>query len=57
MLPEKVKAPLQQHLEGLRKIHALDLADGYGHLPLPYALSRKYRMLQPTGAGSLFSPK
>jgi integron integrase len=42
MLPEKVKAPLQQHLERVKKIHARDLADGFGRVTLPYALTRKY---------------
>jgi integron integrase len=42
MLPEKVKAPLRQHLERVKKVHARDLADGYGRVPLPYALNRKY---------------
>jgi len=42
MLPEKVRMPLQEHLERVRKIHARDLALGYGRVPLPYALSRKY---------------
>jgi integrase len=42
MLPERVKASLQQHLERVKQLHARDLADGYGRVPLPYALSRKY---------------
>jgi integron integrase len=42
MLPEKVKAPLRQHLERVKKTHARDLADGYGRVPLPCALNRKY---------------
>ena len=42
MLPEKVKTALQQHLEQIRKIHTRDLADGYGRVPLPDALDRKY---------------
>ena len=42
MLPEKVRASLQLHLECVRKIHARDLAAGDGRVPLPYALSRKY---------------
>jgi integron integrase len=42
MLPVKVKPPLQQHLERVKKIHARDLADGYGRVPLPDALQRKY---------------
>jgi integron integrase len=42
MLPEKVKAPLQEHLERVKNVHARDLADGYGRVPLPDALKRKY---------------
>ena len=42
MLPEKVRAPLREHLERVRKIHARDLADRYGGVALPYALARKY---------------
>lgn len=42
MLPEKVRAPLQKQLERVNKIHARDLADGYGRVALPYALDRKY---------------
>jgi integron integrase len=42
MLPEKVKAPLLKHLERVKKVHARDLADGYGRVPLPDALNRKY---------------
>src|SRR5260370_30338295 len=42
MLPEKVKAPLREHLERVKKVHARDLADGYGRVPLPDALNRKY---------------
>jgi len=41
-LPEKVRAPLQKQLERVKKIHARDLADGYGGVALPYALDRKY---------------
>jgi integron integrase len=42
MLPEKVRASLQEHLERVKRIHARDLAAGYGRVPLPNALSRKY---------------
>jgi integrase len=43
MLPEKVRAALREHLERVQKVHARDLAAGYGRAPLPYALSRKYQ--------------
>jgi len=42
MLPEKVKTKLREHLVRVKQIHARDLADGYGRVPLPYALDRKY---------------
>jgi integrase len=42
MPPEKVKAQLKEHLERARSIHARDLKDGYGRVPLPHALNRKY---------------
>ena len=42
MLPEGLKAPLQAHLARVRSLHARDLADGWGCVQLPEALSRKY---------------
>jgi site-specific recombinase XerD len=42
MLPEKLLGPVQRHLEGVRRLHARDLRDGYGEVQLPYALARKY---------------
>jgi integron integrase len=42
MLPEGVLQPLQAHLGKVRKLHRLDLAEGYGEVWLPHALSRKY---------------
>jgi integron integrase len=42
MLPEKLIAPLQQHLERVRSLHARDVREGYGEVKLPYALARKY---------------
>ena len=42
MLPKKVRAPLKEHLERVKKIHARDLAAGYGRVALSYALDRKY---------------
>ncbi len=42
MLPEIVRARLKEHLERVKKIHARDLADGYGRVQMPYALARKY---------------
>lgn len=42
MLPEKLRPALQEHLARVKKIHAGDLQAGYGRVPLPYALARKY---------------
>jgi integron integrase len=42
MLPESVKAKLQEHLMGVKKIHEGDLADGWGRVQMPMALDRKY---------------
>lgn len=42
MLPESLKAPLQEHLNKVRAIHESDLADGWGRVLLPDALDRKY---------------
>jgi len=42
MLPNVIKRPLLEHLEIIKKIHERDLAEGYGRVQMPYALSRKY---------------
>ncbi len=42
MLPEGAVQPLQAHLGKVRTLHRLDLAEGYGEVWLPHALSRKY---------------
>ncbi len=42
MLPAAVRAPLQAHLEKVRRQHVEDLARGLGRTPLPDALARKY---------------
>jgi integron integrase len=42
MLPESLTAPLQDHLRVVRALHERDLADGWGRVPLPAALDRKY---------------
>jgi hypothetical protein len=42
MLPSRVGEKLRFHLEGVRRIHRQDLAEGYGRVQLPYALARKY---------------
>lgn len=42
MLPERVRQPLQTHLEHVQEIHQRDVTDGNGRVYLPYALARKY---------------
>lgn len=42
MLPESLKAALQEHLSKVKAIHQRDLADGWGRVLLPDALDRKY---------------
>ena len=42
MLPERLDRPLRKHLDGVRKLHRGDLAEGFGRVPLPGALARKY---------------
>jgi integron integrase len=42
MLPEKTKGSLTGHLARVRVLHQRDLADGFGRVPMPYALERKY---------------
>jgi integron integrase len=42
MLPESLKAPLQDHLKKVKALHERDLADGWGRVEMPYALDRKY---------------
>ncbi len=42
MLPESLKTPLQNHLRKIKAIHEKDLREGYGRVPLPDAVDRKY---------------
>jgi integron integrase len=42
MLPESLIAPLQEHLQRVKRLHEEDLAKGYGSVYLPDALDRKY---------------
>jgi integron integrase len=43
VLPERVRSPLQLHLQSVRHLHERDLASGEGRVHLPTALARKYR--------------
>lgn len=42
VLPESLIRPLQAQLEHARRLHELDLQEGFGCVYLPYALARKY---------------
>ena len=42
ILPQRLRQPLQRHLERVREIHRRDLANGNGRVYLPFALDRKY---------------
>jgi integron integrase len=42
MLPDIVIEPLKRHLVKVKSLHEQDLAEGFGEVHLPYALSRKY---------------
>ena len=41
ILPQTVKSILESHLDGTKKLHDKDLAEGYGEVFLPDALERK----------------
>jgi integron integrase len=43
MLPDAVRKVLEQHLEGVRRLHHADLAAGFGRVVLLGALERKYQ--------------
>ncbi len=42
MLPSSLNEPLREHLTRVRAVHQQDLAEGWGRVQLPAALSRKY---------------
>jgi integron integrase len=42
MLPKSLKKPLEDHLRRVEAAHEKDLAEGWGRVPLPDALDRKY---------------
>jgi integron integrase len=42
MLPERLIEPLRSHLARVKVLHERDLAEGFGEVYLPFALSRKY---------------
>jgi len=42
MLPESVVQPLHAQLGEVKRLHEIDLREGFGEVHLPHALSRKY---------------
>ncbi len=42
MLPERLVQALHEQLGVAKRLHAIDLREGYGEVHLPYALARKY---------------
>ncbi len=42
MLPERLIVPLQEHLLRVKRLHAQDVAKGFGSVYLPFAQERKY---------------
>ena len=42
VLPTKLIEPLRAQLEYARKLHELDLRNGFGRVVMPFALARKY---------------
>jgi integron integrase len=42
MLPERLRAPLREHLARVRRLHEADVAAGRGSVALPDAIARKY---------------
>lgn len=42
MLPETLKEALHEHLGRVKEIHDRDLAEGWGRVPMPNALQKKY---------------
>jgi integron integrase len=42
LLPERVRRPLQLHLERVKELHRHDIARGGGQVYLPFGLRRKY---------------
>jgi integron integrase len=42
MLPESLRGALQEHLARVRKLHERDLAEGFGWVPLPGLIGKKY---------------
>jgi len=41
-LPQSMVAALRMQIEAVNRVHAADIADGFGEVSLPHALDRKY---------------
>lgn len=57
MLPDSVREPLKKHLEQVRVLHERDLAEGFGWVPLPAQLGKKYVNVAGSGPGSGCFPR
>ncbi|MFO8237724.1 MAG: phage integrase N-terminal SAM-like domain-containing protein [Prochlorococcaceae cyanobacterium] len=55
MLPSRVGEKLRLHLEGVRRMHRQDLAEGYGRVRLPHALASLPRRPLPSRKGWMVS--
>lgn len=42
LLPKRLAEQLRSHLMIVRQVHQKDLADGFGRVPLPHSLAKKY---------------
>jgi integrase len=42
LLPKRLAEQLRSHLKIVRQVHQKDLADGFGRVPLPHSLAKKY---------------
>jgi site-specific recombinase XerD len=52
LLPDRVRAPLVEHLDVVRRQHERDVESGVGRVPLPDALDRKSPTRKRSGAGN-----
>ena len=56
VLPDRLAAALQVHLERVKEVHERDLLAGYGRVTLPFALERKYPLAGLQWAWQFVSP-
>lgn len=43
IFPDAIRTPLERHLATVKTVHERDLAEGFGRVPLPFALATKYQ--------------